>query len=172
MSLLARFLGIGPRDPAEAGETGTVRRIAAELERLPPAQARKLAALAFVLARVAHADLAIEDEELGEMKSLLCEVGGLSAAEAGVVVELAQAQARHHGGTENYLVTRELRRLTQRPERIGIVDCLFAVAASDGSISAMESTEVVAIAEELGFTRSEAMAMRMGWRDKLAVLRS
>lgn len=172
MSLLARFLGIGARDDVEDGETETVRRIASELDRLPPRQARKLAALSFVLARVAHADLAIEDEELSEMRSLLCEVGELSSAEAGVVVELAQAQARHHGGTENYVVTRELRRITERTERIGIVDCLFAVAASDGSISSAESDEVVAIAQELGFTRGEAIAMRSGWREKLSILKS
>jgi len=41
----------------EAGETETVRRIVGELRALPPEQARYVAAFAFVLARVAHAEV-------------------------------------------------------------------------------------------------------------------
>jgi hypothetical protein len=42
---------------AAAGDTDTVRRIVGELEALPPEDARYVAAFAFILARVAHADL-------------------------------------------------------------------------------------------------------------------
>jgi hypothetical protein len=50
MSLL-RFLGIGNAKESAAGETRSVRAIAARLERLEPAQARFLAGFAYVLAR-------------------------------------------------------------------------------------------------------------------------
>ena len=42
-----------------AGDTETVRAIVRELEALPPERARYVAAFAFILARVAHADLEI-----------------------------------------------------------------------------------------------------------------
>ena len=71
MSLLQRFLGIGdkPENPSSqpSGGTESVRRIAAELERLPPDRARHLAAFAYVLARVAQADLEVDAAEKAEM---------------------------------------------------------------------------------------------------------
>ena len=45
------------------------------------------------------------------------------------------------------------------------------MAASDGEISVTESHEVLAIAEELGFTRPQALGVRSGFREHLAELR-
>jgi len=39
---------------------------------------------------------------------------------------------------------------------------------SDGTISGAETSEIRAIAEELGFTRAEANSLRSSYRDKLA----
>ena len=140
MSLL-RFLGIGTTsERQERGETETVRRIAGQLDRLPAEQARYLASFAFVLARVAHADLEID--------------------------------AQHLGGTENYVVTREFRQSTTREQRVDLLRCIYAVAAADGTISGVETNEIRQIAEELGFTRPEANALRSEYRDQLAELQT
>ncbi len=170
MSLL-RFLGVRAPAPTPGGETETVRRIAARLERMPPERARHLAAFAYVLARVAHADLEIDAAESLQMEQLVTELGGLAAAEAALVVEIAKSQARLLGGTENYVVTREFRRIASAEERLRLLECAFAVATADGAISAVESSECMSIAEELGFTREEALALRNTFRDKLALLR-
>lgn len=171
MSLL-RFLGLGG-DTAEARresrETDTVRRIAAELEKKDPAEAKFLATFAYVLARVAHADLHIDETETDAMLGILEEVGALQRPEAALVVEIAKSQARLLGGTENYVVTREFRRTAEREQRARLLRCLYAVAAADGSISATETGEITAIAAELGFTRQEANALRAEFRDKLGV---
>jgi uncharacterized tellurite resistance protein B-like protein len=45
------------------------------------------------------------------------------------------------------------------------------VAAADGTISAVEGSECMRVAEELGFTREEALAVRNTFRDKVALLR-
>ena len=45
------------------------------------------------------------------------------------------------------------------------------MAAADGTISGAETNEIRCIAEELGFTRSEANALRSQYRDKLSELR-
>ena len=42
------------------------------------------------------------------------------------------------------------------------------MAAADGSISGVESNEILSIAEELGFTRPEANALRSAYKDKLS----
>ena len=168
MSLL-RFLGLGgSSEQSERRETQTVRRIADQLDRLPPEQAKYLASFSFVLARVAHADLEIDASELTEMERIVRTIARLSEAEAALVVQIAKSQAQHLGGTENYVVTREFRQLASREQRAELLQCVYAVAAADGSISNVESSEILSIAEELGFTRPEANALRSAYRDKLS----
>lgn len=171
MSLLRRFLGLGAGPDADRGDSATVRRIAGQLEALPPDKARYLASFAYVLARVAHADLDIDDAEVAEMERHVREIAHLSDAEAALVVQIAKSQATHLGGTENYVVTREFRELADKEQRAELLRCLYAVAAADGSITADESTEVMKIGEELGFTRGEVNALRSEFRDKLSELR-
>ncbi len=173
MTSLLRFLGIGNTAAKHASaETQTVRRIAEKLERLTPEKAKYLAAFAFVLARAAHADLRIDDAETEIMQDIAREIGGLDAGEASLVVEIAKSQARLLGGTENYVVTREFRCNSTPEQRVRLLQCLYAVAAADGSISSIESGEIANIAEELGFTPAEANALRSPYRDKLSVLQN
>jgi len=155
---------------AARGETETVRRIAARLEGLAPERARRLAAFAYVLARVAHADLEIDAAESAEMERIVHERGGLDDAEAALAVEIAKSQARLLGGTENYVVTREFRSLASPAERAELLECAYAVAAASGDISAVENAECARIAEELGMTHAEALAVRSAFRDRLSVL--
>ena len=166
MSLL-RFLGIG-RAPSDERETDTIRRIANSLERLDPEQSKYLAAFAYVLARVANADLRIDSAETTEMEQAVHRIAGLTEAEAALVVQIAQSQARNLGGTQDYVVTRQFKQIATREQRADLLQCLFAVAAADGTIRGDESAELVKIAEELGFTRAEANSLRAQFRDKLA----
>jgi uncharacterized tellurite resistance protein B-like protein len=173
LSFLLRWLGGGAGDASGRGaETETLRRIAARLEQLPPERARFLAAFAYVLARVAHADLRITEVETAAMERAVAEVAGLAPGETALAVEIAKSQARLLGGTENYVLTREFRRLSEREERVKLVECLYAVAAADGTISIPESAEIARIAEELGFLPAEAIALRAPWRDRLAELQA
>jgi uncharacterized tellurite resistance protein B-like protein len=170
MSLWRRLGFRGNDAPDPAGDTESVRRIAAKLECLDPAAARHLAAFAYVLARVAQADLRTSAAEAEEMTRIVQEVAGLGPGEATLVVEIARSQARLLGGTENYVVTREFRKISTPEQRARLLECLYAVAAADGSISSLETGEIDAIGEELGFTRPEVLALRSAWRDRLSVL--
>jgi uncharacterized tellurite resistance protein B-like protein len=168
--LWKKFLGAGGErsSGSDAGDTATVRRIAAELDRLPPETAKYLAGFAYVLARVAHADLEIDDDETREMERIATSLAELSQAEAALVVEIAKSQARLLGETENYVVTREFRKHATDEQRGKLLQCLFAVAAADGTISAEESAEIATIGEELGFSRPEINSLRSSYRDKLS----
>jgi len=169
---LLRFLGIGGESKDEKGDTATVRRIAAQLERLEPDKAKFVAAFAYVLARIANADLEIDESETTEMQRCLRALSDLSDSEAALAVEIAKSQSRLLGGTENYVVTREFRAISTRQQRVAMLQCLYAVAAADGTITTDESAEIVTIAEELGFTRMEANSLRAQYRDKIAEFRS
>ena len=166
--MLKRFLGLGDERGSDAGDTATVRRIAAELDRLPPDKARYLAGFAYVLARIAHADLDIDDDETAEMERIATQLASLSTPEAALVVQIAKSQAKLLGETENYVVTREFRKYSSKEQRGELLQCLFAVAAANGTISNVESSEISTIGEELGFTRPEINAVRSHYRDQLS----
>jgi len=171
---LFRFLGLGEVSDKnrDAGDTESVRRIAANLERLEPGRAKYLAAFAYVLARVANADLEIDSTETAEMERSLAAISDLSESEIALAVAIAKSQARLLGGTENYVVTREFRAISTPEQRGQLLQCLYAVAAADGTISTIESSEIVGVAEELGFTRTEANALKSQYREKLSVLQT
>lgn len=171
MRALRRLVGLEERGANEARDTATVRRIARELDALPPAEARFLAAFAYVLARVARADLEISREETEQMIKLVREYSTLSEAQALLVVQVAKTQATALAGTENYLVTRQFKEMSNRAQRIDLLRCLFAVAAADNNISVVENTEITQIGEELGFDGREIAAVRAAYRDQLSVLK-
>ena len=171
MRALRRLLGL-ETEVDEVRDTETVARIAAELDQLEPDRARFLAAFAYVLARVARADLEVSDAETHKMVELVREFSDLPPAQATLVVLMAKTHAIALGGTENYLVTRQFRELSTRGQRIDLVRCLFAVAAADENISSVESTEITQIGGELGFTREEIAGLRASFRDQLSVLQN
>lgn len=156
---------------AESGDTETVRKIVRELESLAPEKARYLAAFAFVLARVAHADLDVSEAETRRMEQILQELGHLPAEQARLVVGLTAAQHHAAGGTEGFLVTRELKEIASREQCRELLDCLFAVSAADDSISGIEEVQIRQIASELGFSASELAEVRAAWADKREILR-
>lgn len=166
MSLLSRFLGL--TDAEERDEPASVRAIAAQLDGLPPERARFLAAYAYVLARVARADMQIDPLEVAAMERSVAALSGLSDDHVSLVIRLTISRAGERGGTDDYLVTREFRRFSQRGERLRLMRCLFAVAAANDSIGSAESREILSIGEELGFIRGEINGLRLEWRDKLA----
>ncbi len=160
-----------PSTPAAAGpsgETATVRRIVASLEALPVDERRRIAAFAYVLGRAAHADLDVTPEETALIERAVVERGGLTEAQAVLVVEIARSQAELYGATEDYLVTREFARLSSREDRERLLRTAFAVAGADASISAVESAELEQIGRELGFAAPEIAALRAEHRELLS----
>ena len=153
-------------------DTDTVRRIMSELERLEPAVARYLAAFAYVLGRVANADLDISRVETDRMVALLEEAGNLPTEQALLVVEIAKRQNRLFGGTEDFLVTRELREIATDAERSRMLDCLFAVAAADDVVSVAEEDEIRKISIELGFEHPEYIAARLKYTKQRSVFKN
>lgn len=153
------------------GDTDTVRRIVDELDRLEPSRARYLAAFAYVLSRVAAADLDVSRVETETMVEILQRVGRLPEAQAVLVVEIAKAQNRLFGGTEDFLVTREFRGIASETQRGELLNCLFAVSTADNAISAEEEAKIWQIASELGFSHADYVAVRLVYSDKRTVFR-
>jgi uncharacterized tellurite resistance protein B-like protein len=168
--MLLRFLGLKDQ-PDERGDSSALARIEDELDHLAPDRARFFAAFAYVLARVASADLRIEEAERAEMGRILRGSVGLGEAEARLVAEIASAHVEDLGATDNYVVTRKFAELATRDEKLSLIRCLFAVAAADDTITGAESIEVMNVGTEIGLDREDVIGIRSGFRDKLAELR-
>ncbi len=105
------------------------------------------------------------------MERLAEQTMGLPPREAALIVEIARGHALELGVTEYYSVTRRFRELSSREQRLGLLECLFAVAAADQNISTAENHEIAKIATELGLTPPELNAARSAYREHLAVLK-
>lgn len=155
-----------------SGDTETVRKIVRALDELPPDHARQVAVFAYVLSRVARADMNISEVETREMEKLVAERGGLPEEQAILAVQLAKTQATLFGGTENFLVTEEFNKIASHDDKINMLHCLFAVAAADGSISSVEDREIRLISDELQLRHDEFVDVRLHYKQYLAVLQN
>ncbi len=172
-----RFLGVAKKgersdlQTAPLRDTETVRKIVAALEQLPPERARHIAMFAYLLSRVAHADLDISKQETLAMERIVAEHGGLPEEQAVLVVQMAKAHNRLFGGTENFLVAREFNRSATHEDKLHLLDCLYAISSADKDISNVEDAEIRKIARELRLEHPDFIAVRLRYRKHLSVMK-
>jgi uncharacterized tellurite resistance protein B-like protein len=159
---------VAPAGPTTAGDTATVRRIVAQLEAMPPEQARLLAAAAYTLARAANADLDISDDETAAIERELQQSEHIDEPTAVMVTEMAKLQAKTVGGTEDYVVTREFKSIASPELRLSVLRACFAIAAANGSISAEETSVLNQIAEELDIDDAALNTIRADYHEQLS----
>jgi uncharacterized tellurite resistance protein B-like protein len=173
MSIL-RFLKLDiarEGSPGTSAETDTVRKIASALDQMDPEQAKFIAAFAYLMSRVARADLILTPEEITVMEKIVMQQAGIPEAQAILVVQMAKTQNLLFGATENYLVTREFNKMATHQQKLGLIHCLFAVSAADYNIATIEDNEIAQIADELRIEHKDFIAVRSKFRDHLAVLK-
>lgn len=158
---------------SEAGDqTDMVRKIIEELEDLGEERARYIASFAYILGRVANADMEISEEETRAMERVVVEHGGIPQEQAVIVVHMARTHNQLFGHTDNYLITREFDQMATHEQKLALLDCLMAVSASDESISSEESAEVRKIADELHLSQRDFINARSRYREYLEILKN
>jgi uncharacterized tellurite resistance protein B-like protein len=105
------------------------------------------------------------------MESLVSDHGQLSKDQAMVVVQLAKTSNLLFGGTANYVVAREFSATATYDEKLALMRCLFAVSATDESISPAEESEIHRIANELRIDHADLVALRVAHQRLLPGLR-
>ncbi|MFN3324451.1 MAG: TerB family tellurite resistance protein [Bryobacteraceae bacterium] len=165
-----KLLGFEKTAGQQTPQTEAVRRITEALGEMEPERANYVAAFAYILSRVAHADLKVTEAETREMERIVQELGGLTPEQARIAVSIAKVRSKDHGATENFLVTKEFDRMATREQKLALLHCLFAVSASEESISTIEENEIRQIATELSLEHREFIAVRYSFRDRIAVL--
>jgi len=167
---LLEWLGGSQHQATDEGDIDTVRRIAGELDTLPPDRARFVACFAYILGRVANADLDVSDEEVEAMERLVAERTDLPAVQATLVVQIAKQRNQLFGGTDNFLVTRTFEQIADLEQKRSLLDCLYAVSAADHTISAQEDQEIRRISSELNLDHTEFIRARSKYTEHLSVL--
>lgn len=148
-----------------------IRQIADELSHMEPDKARYIASFAYILGRVANADMDISVEETAEMERLIQGIAGLPAAQAVLVVQIAKTQNELFGATDGFSVTEVFSRTATRAQKVALLNCLFAVSSSDQSISVIEDNEIRKISAELRLDHPDFVAARSAYREHLEVLK-
>jgi uncharacterized tellurite resistance protein B-like protein len=155
---LRAWLGVdAPEQPAFA----PLRETLESLDHLEPDRARFLAAFAYLLGRVAHADRHVSPEETRAMETLVQEQGQLAHDQAMLVVQLAKSSNLLFGGTADFVVARQFSELATYEEKLALMRCVFAVSAVDESISMAEEGEIHRIANELRIEPRDLVQLRV-----------
>src|SRR3954451_8787652 len=102
---LWKWLGLsgGGTRPQEFDSLETIETALVAVDR---SRRRYVACFAYILARSARADQQVTEEEATAMERLLREHAGISAEQAAHAIQLASAQGRRSGGTDDFVVTR------------------------------------------------------------------
>jgi uncharacterized tellurite resistance protein B-like protein len=177
MGALMGFLELIGLRPAEAAQpesseaSQTIRKITESLDKMDPEQAKYIASFAYILGRVAHADLTISEQETREMERIVQGLGGLPEEQAILVVQIAKTQNTLFGSTENFVVTREFNKIANRAQKLALLHCLFAVSSSDQLISTTEDNEIRKVTSELKLDHRDFIAARSAYKQYLGVLK-
>jgi uncharacterized tellurite resistance protein B-like protein len=169
-SRLRSWLGI--QDEHAAGDQDALRDVLDALDRLEPERARHLAAFAYLLGRIAHADQHVSPEETRAMEDHVVAEGQIPREQAMLVVGLAKTSNLLFGGTANFLVAREFGKTATHEQRLALIRCLFAVSSVEGNISVAEESEIQRITRELKVEHADVVKLRLAYRDHLPGLSS
>ncbi len=169
---LFRFLGLSKAEADDRREPESLRELAGRLSAMAPEDARFVAAFAYLLARVAGADLETAGGERDVIARRLETLAGLEPERAALLAEGAIAAADTHSASDDHLVARAFREIASPEERLLLVRCLYAVAAADSNITTLEDNEVFEIATEIGVARTDVVALRSEWKEQLTVLKA
>jgi uncharacterized tellurite resistance protein B-like protein len=156
-----------PLPKGVVGDTDSVKVLAAQLDALPPARARYVAAFAYILGRAANASGATSDAERAEMVRLAT-AAGLDSAQGPLIVEMASSLSGEFGATEDFLVAREFKAISTMEERELLLRCCYLVMAADDEIDATESWLANRLAEELDVERPDLNAIRAEFHEQLS----
>lgn len=166
MSLL-KLLGWADAEPQAERLASTIQ---SRLTSLDPRRAEFVAAFAGLLVRVAYVDRSVSEAERAVLGPLLAANAGLPAREAETVIEIVTHAATTLGGISYASLTRAFNAIADAEEKTRLIDCLFAVATAEGSISLVEDEEVRAVARALLLSQQQFLTIRSRYTEQLEVI--
>ncbi len=126
---------------------------------LPEAELRKYSLAGALMARVAHTDRLVTDNEFEAMAQALQERWGVARETAVFIAEVATDQIS--ATQDMYRMQREFATHTSEAERERFIEVLFLVAAADGQVSFAETEEIRLLASGLNLSHPQFIAAKL-----------
>jgi len=132
----------------------------------------KCACVAGLLARVAYIDFDIHENEEEFIRDSLLEWTNFNNEEVKAISKVAIEEIKDLAGLENHLYCHPLNELMDNDEKYGVVESLFAMAASDDSVTGDEAEEIRLINIGLRLEHKHFISARATVFDKLMALKN
>jgi uncharacterized tellurite resistance protein B-like protein len=126
---------------------------------IPEADLRKLSLAGGLMARVAHVDREVTEDEFDRMVHALQAGWDITPEAAAFVAEVAVSEASTE--LDFFRLTRQFFISTTEDERVRFLDVLFAVADADGRVSYDEIEEIRRIARSLNLTHKQFIGAKL-----------
>ncbi|MEW6057514.1 MAG: TerB family tellurite resistance protein [Bdellovibrionota bacterium] len=147
-----------------------LEKLTVAMSHLPEKEAIYLAGFALLLARVAHLDFKISDDERQRIQHVLLSISGLSEDHAALVTNLAIERTELHS-LESHIIFRRLNETLSVDRKKDLIRGLLRVASVE-DITEHESDEIGFIAKALNLSRQIFLELRSEFRDHIAILKS
>ncbi len=134
-----------------------MRRLHAEQEipdlDLPQQELEKLCLAGALMARIAHVDSQVNDDEIKAIVDTLRADWDLTEQQASFVAGVAATETAEE--LDGYRLSREFYEATSREERLGFIEALFHIAAADGEAAHEEIEAIRGVTRTLKLTHRE-----------------
>jgi uncharacterized tellurite resistance protein B-like protein len=151
-------------------------RLQAKVEEiLPNAEEKDIVVatcIAGLLVRVAYADLKISESEQDKITESLEKWTGFDKNLVSAIAQIAKVEMEDLSGVENHLYCDPLNNFLSDRDRSELLKCLFAVAASDGDVEAIETEEIRQITRGLNLEHQHFVAAKFTVAEKLKALKN
>ncbi len=127
---------------------------------LPESELVITACIAGLLARVAYVDFRLEPEEVKAIHKTLQAWKFSDKINSEIVANIAIDNIKEMAGLQNHLYVHPLKEHLSQDDRFRVVESLFLVAASDGSVEGVESEEIRTITKGLELSNQHFLAAR------------
>jgi len=126
---------------------------------IPEADLRKLSLAGGLMARIAHVDREVTEDEFDTMVNALQAGWDITREAATFVAEVAVSKVS--ADLDYFRLTRQFSTSTTEDERVHFLDVLFAVADADGHVSHDEIEEIRRIARSLNLTHKQFIGAKL-----------
>jgi uncharacterized tellurite resistance protein B-like protein len=124
-----------------------------------PEQLNYLTLFGGLLARVAYADGDISPTELAHMKSRLGQLAQFGPDELELMAAVIEDETLK--GLDYFRLSSEFFKVSNREQRLQLLDCLFGLAATDQQLLNQEVEEIRSIAYALGLTHKDFIGAKL-----------
>lgn len=163
MGWLEKFFGGEVNPDSDPEHSASMAKIENLLAGLPEKDARYLACVALMAARVANIDSEVSEGEKKRVLEVLRNLMSLPEDQARAVMEIALA-SEDQLTVEFHIVTRRLNEIASREQKLELLHLLFHVAAED-DVTEQESDNIGAISNALLLPRSDFLSVRAAYRE-------